>query len=101
MIGLGWLILRFLALLASFGAGWWFALLAAGLALATWRYRERQVVVVSALAGVISAVLWVALIPSTTGSEAVLGVLALMSVAIAIGSSRRLPKRRVETVEIT
>ena len=97
MVALGWSALAVLVLLASFGAGWWFALLAVVLAWATRRYHGRRVLIASAAAGLGATLLWLALIPSTPGSEGALVILALISAGIALASFRQVANARPET----
>lgn len=94
MVSATWIVLAVSVLVVSFGAGWWVSLAALASAWATWRFRTIRVSSVSAAAALGLGVYWLAIIPSTTGSELVVALLAFESAAIAVASWRRIEELR-------
>jgi hypothetical protein len=94
MVSATWIVLAVSVLAVSFGAGWWVSLAALAAAWATWRFRTIRVSIVSAAAAFGLGVYWLAIIPSTTGSELVVALLALEFAAIAVASWRRIEELR-------
>lgn len=95
-----WVLLAFSVLVVAFGAGWWVSIGALILAWSTWLVRSVPVSMASAAVAIGLTLYWLALIPSTTGSELVLVLLTLESAVIAMLSARRvaeLRSRRVPT----
>lgn len=89
-----WVLLAVSVLVASFGAGWWLSLGALILAYVSWRVKTPRVSVASFAAAVALGLYWLVLIPSTTGSELVLVLLALLSGVIALKSGQRVAALR-------
>jgi type IV secretory pathway protease TraF len=85
-----WVVLAVSVLVVSFGAGWWVALAAMAAAWAASRFRTVPVSMVSAAAAIALGLYWLAIIPSTPGSELVVALLALESAAIASASWRQI-----------
>jgi hypothetical protein len=95
-----WVLLAFSVLVLAFSAGWWVSIGALILAWSTWLVRSAPVSMASAAVAIGLTLYWLALIPSTTGSELVLVLLTLESAVIAVLSARRVAEllsRRVPT----
>ena len=100
VIGLMWAFLAFSVLVLAFGAGWWVAIGALILAWSTWLVRSAPMSMASAAVAIGLTLYWLAVIPSTTGSELVLVLLVLESAVIAVLSALRVAEfrsRRVPT----
>ena len=95
-----WVLLALSVLVLSFGAGWWVSIGAFILAWSTWLVRSAPVSMASAAVAIGLTLYWLALIPSTTGSELVLVLLALESAVIAVLSARRVAKLRSRRVPV-
>jgi hypothetical protein len=89
-----WVLLALSALLFAFGAGWRVAIGAIILAWSTWLVRSAPMSMASAAVAIALTLYWLALIPSTTGNELVLVLLALESAVIAMLSARRVAELR-------
>lgn len=93
-----WVLLALSALLFAFRAGWWVAIGALILAWITWLGRSVPVSMASAAVAIGLTIYWLALIPSTTGGELVLALLAVGSAIIAALSARRVAELRTVAV---
>jgi hypothetical protein len=93
-----WVVLAFSVLLLAFGASWWVSIPAFILAWSTWLVRSAPVSMASAAVAIGLTLYWLALIPSTAGSELVLVLLALESAVIAMLSARRVAELRARRV---
>ena len=94
MVSATWIVQAVSVLVVSFGAGWWVSLAAVGAAWAVWRFRTIPVSIASAAAATALGFYWLAIIPSTMGSELVVALLALETAAIALASWRRIRELR-------
>jgi hypothetical protein len=81
-----WAILAAGVLVVTFGAGWWWSVGAAAAAILVGS-RNRSAIILSALYGLASAILWLYLLPQTTGSELILVGLAALSVCAGLASA--------------